>query len=151
MRGISSILLPITYLTAVLFGTLSPVWAERAVRFDDYTVHYNVLTTDIIDAEVARAYGIVRSNERAMINVSVLKANDTDMSAQKALIKVVASNLNSQLRQIPIRQLDDGDAIYYVGEFPVNHLETLTFDVAVTPSGETQTHTFNFSEQFYTK
>ena len=42
----------------------------------DHVVHFSAQTTDQLPPEVARAYNIVRSKNRAMLNVSVLKASD---------------------------------------------------------------------------
>ena len=58
----------------VLFSLFAP-WAaaEQSQTFGDYEIHYNALTTDQLSPEVAKAYGIVRSGSRAMLNVSVLR------------------------------------------------------------------------------
>ena len=38
----------------------------------DHVVHFSAQSTDQLPPEVARAYGIVRSKNRAMLNVSVI-------------------------------------------------------------------------------
>ena len=54
--------------------------AEPALRstesfrdFGDYVVHFNAISTNQLTPEIARQYGIVRSNNRAMLNVSILR------------------------------------------------------------------------------
>ena len=47
--------------------------AQQSKQFDDYTVHYNALNSSLISPEAAKAYGIRRSDSRALINISVLK------------------------------------------------------------------------------
>ena len=140
----------VTIATALLFPISAA--AERAKTFGEYTVHYNVLTTDILDPEVARSYRIVRSRQRAMINVTVLEQKrPNSIRPVRADVSVKASNLNAQMRDIEIRPLHDAEAIYYIGEFPVNHLETLMFSVTVSPQGSDQRFRFEFSESFYTE
>lgn len=145
-RGIVAI----TLTTALLFPAIAA--AERAKRFGNYTVHYNVLTTDILDPEVARSYRIVRSRQRAMINVTVLEGEAPALlQPVRAEVSVKAANLNAQMRDIEVRPLHDAEAIYYIGEFPVSHLETLTFSVTISPEGSDQRFSFEFSEAFYTE
>ena len=41
--------------------------------FGDYRIHFNALSTDHLAPEVALAYGITRSQNRAMLNVSIIR------------------------------------------------------------------------------
>lgn len=126
--------------------------AERVSEFDGYTVHYNVLNTDILDPEVARSYRITRSRERAMMIVAVLKNADKGQPEPvKASIAVNASNLNAQLRAVALRPVFDQEAIYYIGEFPITHMETLNFQISVSPEDTDARHQFSFSEQFFAR
>ncbi|MYF70586.1 MAG: DUF4426 domain-containing protein, partial [Proteobacteria bacterium] len=45
-------------------------------EFGDYTLHFNALTTDQLPAEVAQRHGIVRSGNRAMLHVSILRKRE---------------------------------------------------------------------------
>lgn len=128
------------------------VFAERSDSFGDYQIHYNALTTDLIEPSVARAYNIIRSKNRALVNVAVLRrVMGTPLQPVRAKVKVEAVNLNAQLRTIDIRELNDSGAIYYIGEIPVGNNETLNFKVEVTPEGESTSHTTNFKQEFYTE
>lgn len=126
--------------------------AERAIDFGDYQIHYNALTTDLIDPSVARAYNIIRSKNRALLNVAVLR-RVMGMAAQPVRAGVTAEtvNLNGQLRSIDMRELNDGGAIYYIGEIPVGHNESLKFNVQVTPEGAAEGHSLTFQQEFYTE
>ncbi len=138
--------------TLMLFGIGGQARAERVSEFDGFTVHYNVLNTDILDPEVARSYRITRSRERAMMIVAVLKNADAGQPEPiKASIAVNASNLNAQLREVTLRPVFDQEAIYYIGEFPITHMETLNFQVSVSPEGSDARHQFSFSEQFFAR
>lgn len=114
----------------------------------DHVVHFSAQTTDQLPPEVARAYSIVRSKNRAMLNVSVLRASDK--AAVEANVTVKAVNLTGQLKNITMRQIDEQDAIYYIGEVAVANRETLIFDISVTPEGADSPSDVRFKRQFFT-
>lgn len=150
---ILSILLVLLVLTAMSLSAS----AEQSESFGDYVVHYNALTTDLIEPSVARPYGILRSKNRALINISVQKkVMGTIGQPVSAEIAVTATNLNAQLKQVDMRQItsgspDGGKAIYYIGELPVEHEELVTFSIEVKPQGAAAEHTFSFKQQFFTR
>ena len=114
----------------------------------DHVVHFSAQTTDQLPPEVARAYNIVRSKNRAMLNVSVLRVSDN--AAVEASVTVKAVNLTGQLKNITMRQIDEQDAIYYIGEVAVANRETLIFDISVTPGGADSPSDVRFKRQFFT-
>ncbi|MGR8946571.1 MAG: DUF4426 domain-containing protein [Gammaproteobacteria bacterium] len=135
----------------------SASYAEQSSSFGDYVVHYNALTTDQILPSVARPYGILRSKNRALLNIAVQKkVMGTPVQAVEAELEVTATNLNAQLKTVEMRQItssaDEGTtAIYYIGELPVAHKETVKFNVHVKPAGDNSAHEFVFEQQFFTK
>ncbi len=130
------------------FGAAS---AEQSSSYGEYTVHYNAFTTDTLQPEVAKAYQINRSSKRGMVNVSVLKKlMGTTGQPVRASVKVTATNLHGQSQAIPVRELNDGGAIYYIGEFPVSNEDTLKFRIEVTPEGQTQGLSAQFDQEFFT-
>lgn len=114
----------------------------------DHVVHFSAQTTDQLPPEVARAYNIVRSKNRAMLNVSVLRASDN--TAVEAGVTVKTVNLTGQLKNVTMRQIDEQDAIYYIGEVAVANRETLIFDISVIPEGADSTSDVRFKRQFFT-
>ena len=114
----------------------------------DHVVHFSAQSTDQLPPEVARAYNIVRSKNRAMLNVSVL--SETDNRPVTASVTVKTVNLTGQLKNITMRQIDEQDAIYYIGEVPVANRETLIFDISVMPEGVDTASDVRFKRQFFT-
>lgn len=114
----------------------------------DHVVHFSAQSTDQLPAEIARAYNIQRSKNRAMLNVSVIrKADNAPVSAS---VEVKTVNLTGQLKNVTMRQISEQSAIYYIGETPVANRETLVFDISVTPEGEQRSSDVRFKRQFYT-
>jgi hypothetical protein len=114
----------------------------------DHVVHFSAQSTDQLPPEVARAYNIVRSKNRAMLNVSVLRGSDN--TAVEADVTVKTVNLTGQLKSVTMRRINEQEAIYYIGEIPVANRETLIFDISITPDGVDAPSDVRFKRQFFT-
>lgn len=114
----------------------------------NHVVHFSAQSTDQLPPEVARAYNIVRSKNRAMLNVSVLRKADNHSVIASVTVKTV--NLTGQLKNITMRQINEQEAIYYIGEVPVANRETLIFDISVAPEGVDTASDVRFKRQFFT-
>ena len=129
---------------AVLPGT------ESVKDFGDYVVHFNALKTDQLTPEIARQYGIVRSQNRAMLNVSILKKVEGTMgTGVTGSVSASAINLTGQFKAIAMREIKEENAVYYIGETPITDGETLIFTVDVTPINEASRFTVRFKKQFF--
>ena len=116
----------------------------------DWVIHFNAQSTNMLPAEVAKAYGIERSGNRAMLNVAVMRKEEgTIGKAVSADVSVKARNLTGQLKNITVRKITEGPAIYYIGEIPVANQETLVFEIDVRPEGAVESYTIRFRQQFY--
>jgi hypothetical protein len=137
-------------LLALLLSTPAAL-AENSTAAGAYVIHHNALTTDNLSPEVASAYDIRRSKERAMLNVSVIRGEPGKLGQPVAAkVKATARNIIGQQRDISMREIREGSAIYYIGDFPVVHKEKLDFFLEVTPAGETQPVKARLRQQFYT-
>ena len=117
----------------------------------DYVVHFSAQSTDQLPPEIARAYNIVRSKNRAMLNVSIIRKADNVPVSGTVTVKTV--NLTGQLKNVTMREIEEpGDvvAIYYIGETPVANRETLIFDISVQPEGAETVSDVRFKRQLYT-
>jgi hypothetical protein len=125
--------------------------AQNSTSVDDYTIHHNAFTTDTLTPEVAKAYGLQRSKHRGMLNVSVIKEKaGTTGTSVPARVEVQAVALTGQASRIPMRELKDQDAVYYVGEFAVHNEETVNFAIEVTPEGTDKSYKMRMDQQFFT-
>ena len=114
----------------------------------DHVIHYSAQLTDQLPPESARAYDIVRSKTRAMLSVSIL--DKTAKTTVAATVTVKTVNLTGQLKNFTMRQINEQDAIYYIGTLPVANRETLIFDISVTPDGVEKSSDIRFKRQFFT-
>jgi hypothetical protein len=125
--------------------------AENSQDFGDYVVHFNALTTDILQPKVATEYGIKRSGSHAMLNVVVLrKVLGATGQPIIATVTGIATTLNGQQRNLNLREIREPNAIYYIADFGVGNEEILTFTLDVRPTGETDSYKVQFRQQFFT-
>jgi hypothetical protein len=124
---------------------------ETSADIGDYVVHFSAQSTDQLPPEVARAYNILRSKNRAMLNVSIIRKADNVPVDGTVTVKTV--NLTGQLKNVTMRKIEEpGEsvAIYFIGETPVANRETLIFDISVRPEGQGTSSEVRFKRQFYT-
>jgi hypothetical protein len=136
-------------LVFALFGSL-PALAENSTSAGGFTIHYNAFTTSTLTPEVAKAYSIQRSNRRGMLNVSIIKEKEgttgTSVAARVA-VKMVA--LTGQSTDLPMKEIKDQNAVYYIGQFPVQNEEKINFVIDVTPAGSDETFVVHKEQQFF--
>lgn len=144
----------VPFWAAIWAAVLLPALAsgEQSEDFGEYVVHYNALQTDALAAKVAREYKIKRSRNRVMLNIVVQhKQPDQSRKAVVATVTSSATNLTGQVKTIEMRQIQEGDAIYYIGVTNVADKETLNFTVKVAPENSSLSKTVRFRKQFFTR
>jgi len=134
----------LSYTILLLFSFNS--FAENVEKFGDYVIHHNVLPTNLLLPEVARAYKIKRSKNLGMINIVVQHKG----KGIQAKVTGTGVNLNAQLKHIEFQEIKDGDVIYYISSFRVTHKELINFKIKVQPAGSSKTRTIKFKKEFYT-
>lgn len=126
--------------------------AERAeassIDIGNHVVHFSAQLTEQLPPEIAQTYNIVRSKNRAMLNVSVI--SEQTGTSVPATVSVKTVNLTGQLKNINMRKIQEQEAIYYIGETQISNRETLVFDIRVLPDGESDTAELRFKRDFYT-
>ena len=118
--------------------------------FGDYTVHYQAVNSTFLTPEIAAQYGIVRSERRAFLNVAVLRNEDDGSTTPvTATLNGTKHNLLRQSEQLEFKQVREGEAIYYIGQFDFSNAEILRFTLEVHPEGLEGAHTIEWSTQLY--
>ncbi len=118
--------------------------------FGDYVVHFNAITTDQLQPEVARTHNIARSKNRAMVNISIIRKVEGSIGQPvDGKVEISATNLTGQAKNLTLRRIQEGEAIYYIGDVSVANSETLVFNLSVTPEDTTKKLTVRFSRQFF--
>ncbi|MEZ5587903.1 MAG: DUF4426 domain-containing protein [Sedimenticolaceae bacterium] len=141
-----------TFLSVLILAALSlTAAAENSTHTGGYTIHHNALTTDSLPSQVATAYGLQRSKNRALLNVSVIRDEPGTMGTPvHASIRAVARTLYGQIRPVELREVVEDKAIYYIADFPVAHRETLMFDFEIMPEGGRYPLRAHMRQEFFT-
>lgn len=125
--------------------------AQSAQEFDHYVVHYNAMNASLLTPAVAQQYNIQRSTSRGLVNITVLeKVMGMPHRPAHAVVKVTARNLSGQLRTLDMQEVEEQEAIYYLGQIRVRDEEMFDFHVEVLPDGSDKPLTLNFRQKFYT-
>jgi len=110
--------------------------AEKKV--DGYIVHYNAFASDFLSPDIANAYGITRSRNVALLNITVLREDESGTrTSVDASIKATATNLST-----------DAGAIYHIAEFKIINQETINFSI-IAHDQEKQITSIEFTQQFF--
>ncbi len=126
------------------FSTL--VKAEQSQVFGDYTVHYIAVNSTFINPEIAERYGIVRSSRNAFLNISVIKNTGAAVPARIAGTK---ANFLSQNSTINFIEVNEGEAIYYIGQFEFSNAENLRFNIEVQPENSGPVYPLSWTARLY--
>ncbi len=132
---------------SILIGFQSIAFAESSQEVGNYIVHYNAISTESLPPAVATAYGITRSKNKGLLNISVL-AKGAGFQGVEAEIDVSATNLTGQLRAIELRKIEEQKAIYYISVFSVTNRETLDFSIKVK-TADGQVGNIKLRQQFF--
>lgn len=139
------------FLAAALLALAAALPASGAgfLRSGDLRVHFNALPSTELTPEVARQYGVTRSANRALVNISVRRGEPGADVAVPAQVTVAATNLAGQRQDVRMREVRDGDALYYLGEARVAGQDTLTFEIEVVVDGEPKPMGATFRQEFF--
>jgi hypothetical protein len=132
---------------ALLFIALClslPALAERKQSFGDLDVHYSAFNSGFLQPEIAAAAGLSRSKKQGVVNISVLKAG----KASSASVEGQVRNLLGQSHALRFKEINEGEAIYYLAQFPFEEREVLRFTINVKAS-DGVAHSFDFNQEFF--
>lgn len=118
-------------------------------NFGGVDVNYNVITTDTLAPEVAKAYGIERSKHRALLTVAVTRANPLGVPRPiPAKISAYTVNLIEQQRPIAMHDVSEGGAVYYIGDFAFASPDVLRFTLNVDEADTGRKHRIEFERTY---
>lgn len=125
-----------------------PAVAQQSEAFGPFELHYSVVNTTFLDPKIAATYGIVRGAKRAVLNLAV-RENLTSGSVPRAMELQGRTWDLIQNQTLEFREIREGEAIYYIAEFPFINEEWRFFEINFRPAGADQTYTFKFKHQLY--
>lgn len=120
------------------------VQAERKQSYGELDVHYSIFNSTFLQPDTAKAIGINRSKNQAVLNISMLKNGQ----GQKGAVSGSYQNLLGQTQTLNFTEVDEVNAIYYLAQFPITSQELLRFELQVTDS-EGKTYQLKFNQEVF--
>ncbi|MFC6670314.1 DUF4426 domain-containing protein [Marinobacterium aestuariivivens] len=137
-------------LAALLLAATPAVNADQSVSYGDYEVHYNAFNSTFLEPDVAESYGLTRSGNLALINVSVLqKQADGSMKPVTADINGTANNLIGQSLKLDFQEIRETDALYYIGGLRFAGEQLMRINLEVQPESHPSPYSIQFEQTFY--
>ncbi|AZE69869.1 DUF4426 domain-containing protein [Pseudomonas synxantha] len=117
--------------------------ANRKKDFGDITVHYNTFTSSFLPPETAQKVGVVRSKEKGLINVTVIKG----VAPVAAQVTGTIKDLGGKSEILTFKQIEEKGGISYLAPYSVTQREYKTFTINVETGGKA--HSFQFNQELF--
>jgi hypothetical protein len=122
-----------------------PLGAAQFQQFGEVTVFYNSVKSTLIPEQVASLHGIVRAENRALINVAI-KKNDIPVPAS---VSGISTNLINQTSKLAFMEVQEQPAIYYLANPIVGKNETLRFTINIEVENHSEPILLSFEQAYY--
>jgi hypothetical protein len=104
------------------------------VASGDHEMRYGIVPASELPAEFATSYGINRSKDRVVVNVSVLRRQaDALPRPIDAEVEGHWQTLVGESQSLVFRPVHEGGAISYLAELPVVNRGPITFELRARP------------------
>jgi hypothetical protein len=120
---------------------------ETSAIFGHYEVHYSVLPTSFLQPDIAKAYGIVRAENRALITIAVTDRDHPNAGGLPATISGSRTDL-IQRHALAFQTVQEQTATYFISEFRFSGRERWIFDINITPEGSNTALPLHFEKTF---
>jgi len=137
------------YLFAVcclLWATLAS--AQQSERFDEFELHYSIVYSTFLTADIAAQLGIPRGKDKAMLTLSVRDADAGDVEGRPMEISGRTWDLITG-GDMKIKEVREGRATYYLIPFEFLDREYRFFEFDFTPEGSDKTYSYTFKTQLW--
>ncbi len=142
-RHLVTALLAFLCLSAAAVSAAAEPWGTR--QMGTYEAHFSLVPTTMLNADVVAHYGVTRGRDRALFSLSVL---DAAGAAVRAGVTGTMKDLLGQERALALREVVEGDAVYYLAEVKHSDRDVLRFALDVTtPDGGH--HRLDFQQTMY--
>ena len=134
-------------LTSLLLGLgllLSAQTHAAEQKMGDWIVHYNALPSTFLTPEVALANRIERSRYNGLLNIVVV---DKDGKTQQVNMTGEGKSLIGTVRKLEFQTIREGDAIYYIAQYPYRNEDNVLFTIDISAPG--QGGELSFRHTFY--
>ncbi len=133
---------------ALLFISATQVQADNSKEYAEHIVYVNAFPTDSLPSEMTKQYGLKRSKNYALVNVSVMEKGTGTPVGVKSKVTGVLKNLMGQSQKLEFREIQEGQAVYYIAQVGVQSREVVNFLIEIKPESNQETYEIKFSKKF---
>ena len=129
----------------VLFVQFSGhVFAEQYVLMGDKKIHYSVFPSTFLQPEIAKQYGLKRSDRNGVLSISVVSESSGQITGHSIILKAKVKNILSRIQDMKFREIRQGEAVYYIAEFLYDKKDIMWFTVDVILDKQSKTIEFDY-------
>ena len=139
-----SLLLFVLFFLASAFN----VQADNTREYANHIVYINAFPTDSLPPQMTKQYGLKRSKNYAMINVSIMEKGAGVPTGVPSRVKGTMKNLMGQSQELEFREIKEGKAVYYIAQVGVQTREVLNFFLDIRPHGADESYEIKFHKKF---
>lgn len=141
---------PLTCLLLLMLS--SAVFAQaqqKPQRFGDLLVHYNMFHSSYLEPDVAANTGLQRGPTHGVMTILVERDTPAGKKPVDALVSGTVDNLLQQSRPIEFIRIEEGDALYFVGNYTSAQRGVLRFKVNIQAEEGAPVHTLQLHQEFF--
>lgn len=135
-------------LTLFIFLCASQAQGQQSERFDQFELHYSIVYTTFLTAEIAAKFGIPRGKDKAMLTLSVRDAEAGDIQGRPMEIEGRTWDLITG-GNMKVKEVKEGRATYYLVPFEFLDREYRFFEFTFKPEGAEKTYEYKFQTQLW--
>jgi hypothetical protein len=128
------------YARALMLGSfiaVAPAQAVEIAKHGDLEMHCVAVPTSELTPEAAKAYNVEPRPGRGLLTITLLrKVRTGEAKSVPGQVYAGAVNQGNYLSSIPIREVREGNEVYYLGEYRVSAPDTLRFLVNANVLGK---------------
>lgn len=149
MRKIKRILGVLSVMLMLSASALLQAQENSSQRFDQYEIFYSTFNTSFLQPKVAKAYGVVRGKDKALINIAVVEtlADGTKQNVNADVTALISDLIHKT--EIELTRVQEQNAIYYIGPFDIQHKLDMYFTLQVKPESSKKTYTVSLKKRLY--
>ena len=122
--------------------------AQQSERFDQFELHYSIVYTTFLTAEIAAKFGIPRGKDKAMLTLSVRDAEAGDIEGRPMEIEGRTWDLITG-GNMKVKEVKEGRATYYLVPLEFLDREYRFFEFTFTPEGADKAYNYKFQTQLW--
>jgi len=122
--------------------------AQQSERFDQFELHYSIVYTTFLTADIAAKFGIPRGKDKAMLTLSVRDAEAGDIEGRPMEIEGRTWDLITG-GNMKVKEVKEGRATYYLVPFEFLDREYRFFEFTFTPEGANKAYNYKFQTQLW--